>query len=136
MTPKTPLSPADGVLLQHAREMRREMTAPERRLWSASRRDALGVKVRRQVPLGSFIADFYVPAAPLVIEVDGMTHDDASADAARDAWLAARGVVVLRVTNADVTRNLDGVVARVVELVEAPLAPPPQPSPARGEGDA
>lgn len=131
MTQRPSLAACDPALLRRAREMRREMTAPERRLWSALRGAALGAKARRQVPLGPFIADFYIPAARLAVEVDGMTHDDPAADARRDAWLAARGVRVLRVRNEDVMRNLEGVRDRIAALIPAP---PPRPSPARGEG--
>ncbi len=114
--------------------MRREMTPAERRLWRALREAGLGVRVRRQVPLGPFIADFYVPAAKLVIEVDGPTHDHPAADARRDDWFARRGVKVLRVTNADVVGNVEGVLEVVAVLISARRPPPPQPSPARGEG--
>jgi len=111
------------------------MTPGERRLWRALREADLGGRVRRQVPLGPFIADFYVPAAKLVIEVDGATHDDPAADARRDAWLAQRGVHVLRVTNTDVERDVEGVMTGVACLIASRVAPPPQPSPARGEGE-
>ena len=133
--PKTALSPASPDLLTRARALRRDMTPAERRLWRALREAELGVRVRRQVPLGPFIADFYVPAAKLVIEVDGATHDDPAADSRRDAWLAARGVQVLRVTNTDVVRDIEGVMTAIVRLIVSRVAPPPRPSPARGEGE-
>ncbi|MGB3071260.1 MAG: DUF559 domain-containing protein [Ottowia sp.] len=41
-----------------ARDLRRAMTEAERRLWSRLRGDQLGVKFRRQHPLGRYIADF------------------------------------------------------------------------------
>jgi very-short-patch-repair endonuclease len=93
------------------------MTPAERLLWRALREAPLGIRVRRQVPLGPFIADFYIPAAKLAIEVDGATHDDPAADAARDAWFAAHGARVLRVTNDEVKRNLDGVLSAITGLL-------------------
>jgi very-short-patch-repair endonuclease len=134
MTGKTPLSPARPALLVHARTMRRAMTAPERKLWAALRNAKLAVKVRRQVPLGPFIADFYAAAAKRVIEVDGVTHADCAGDASRDAWFAARGVLAIRFVNADVMRNVEGVVRRIAEVIAVRATPSPQPSPARGEG--
>jgi very-short-patch-repair endonuclease len=55
-----------------ARELRRTMTDAEAKLWSRLR-DArlLGTKFRRQVPIGSYIADFCCRNPKLVIEVDG-----------------------------------------------------------------
>jgi very-short-patch-repair endonuclease len=71
-----------------------------------------GYHFRKQVALGTYVADFACLHAGLVIEVDGDTHftDEALLhDANRDAYLAARGLTVLRFTNTDVTRNPDGV---------------------------
>jgi very-short-patch-repair endonuclease len=107
------------------------MTPAERRLWRALREAELGVRVRRQVPLGPFIADFFLPAAKLVIEVDGPTHDDPAADARRDDWFAGRGVQVLRVTNADVVGNVEGVVGQIAAVVAARQPPHPN-TPPRG----
>ena len=121
------------MLVAHARAMRREATSAERVLWRALRDRQLGTRVRRQVPLGPFIADFYLPAFRLVIEVDGETHAAASADVSRDAWFAGNGVRVLRFTNREVLKNLEGVVAAIA--AELPGPPPPRPSPARGEGE-
>lgn len=54
--------------------MRAAPTPSEAALWRALRARQLGVEVRRQVVIGEFIADFVVPAAWLVIEVDGGAH--------------------------------------------------------------
>ncbi|WP_185829168.1 endonuclease domain-containing protein [Sphingomonas ginkgonis] len=40
-----------------------------------------GIRFRRQHAIGPYVADFYCPAAKLVIEVDGNTHDCAEAPA-------------------------------------------------------
>ena len=117
----------------HAREMRREPTEPEIRLWRALSRSQLGgYKFRRQAVIGSFIADFLCPQKALIVEVDGDTHD-VETDRRRDAALIAQGLAVLRVTNADVMRNLDGVLQTIVAaLDETPDRrdrPHPNPSP-------
>ncbi len=58
-----------------ARLLRANPTDAERRLWGRLRRkQILGVQVYRQKPIGNYIADFYAPAARLVIEVDGSQH--------------------------------------------------------------
>ncbi len=88
------------------------------------------------------MADFACLDAKLIIEVDGATHSterEIAHDATRTAALVAQGFAVLRFTNDDVYRNLDGVLEtirlRLVELSAraAGLAdPPPQPAPTIG----
>ena len=89
-----------------ARQMRKAMTPAERTLWYALRdRRFLGLKARRQVPIGPFIVDFLIPDRRLVIESDGSGHG-APRDLQRDQWLAARGFRVLRFWNRDILTNL------------------------------
>ena len=97
-----------------ARKLRREMTFPERLLWSRLRRGGLGVEVRRQVPIGPYVVDFYAPAARLVVEVDGRSHDGrGAADATREAALVALGLRVVRVSNDVVIQDVEAAVAYV-----------------------
>ncbi|MBL9067532.1 MAG: endonuclease domain-containing protein [Sphingopyxis sp.] len=103
--------------LQHpqvytARRLRRAMTLPEVLLWEQLRAQRLGVKFRRQHPVGPYVTDFCSMAIKLVVEIDGEAHDRGAAparDAARDAFLAAQGFEVVRVTAKDVLENMDGV---------------------------
>lgn len=105
----------DPTILQHARDMRREPTEPERRLWQKLRRKQLGsYKFRRQHPNGRFILDFYCHEARLVVEVDGDSHAfQEEYDAARTAWLEAQGLHVLRFSNQAVIQNMDGVLQAI-----------------------
>ncbi len=74
-------------LLSHARALRRDATPAERRLWQGLRRHQVGgLKFRRQVPLGPYIADFYCASARLVIEVDGISHIDPRTRSAMLGW--------------------------------------------------
>lgn len=89
-----------------ARRMRREMSPAERALWYALRsRRFMGLKVRRQVPIGPFIADFYCADHRLIIEADGSGHGSLR-DIERDRWLAAKGFHVLRLWNGDILSDL------------------------------
>ncbi len=98
-----------------ARDMRREPTEAEKRLWEELRdRRLMRLKFRRQVPLGPFIADFVCMEARLVVEVDGSQHGDSVRDQRRDAELAARGFRVLRFWNDDVLRDLTVVCDTIV----------------------
>jgi very-short-patch-repair endonuclease len=113
--------PAGLTLL--ARSLRRNATNAERRLWQGLRRKEVGgLRFRRQVALGGFIADFASFDARLVIEVDGATHstdEELARDAARTAVLAAQGFALRRFTNDEVFHNLEGVLETIrLKLVE------------------
>jgi len=102
-----------------ARELRKESTASEDRLWQALRRKGSGVRFRRQQPIGPFIVDFYCASARLAVEVDGPIHDlQQERDRDRQALLESLGIMVLRLRAEDVERDLDGVVAKVRATVE------------------
>ncbi|WP_162008620.1 DUF559 domain-containing protein [Thermochromatium tepidum] len=96
-----------------SRTLRREMTPPERKLWTALRNDQTGFTFRRQHPIGQYIADFYSRDAQLVVEVDGApAHSSEEAlahDQARDAYLRGLGLEVLRIPAREVLSNLEGV---------------------------
>jgi very-short-patch-repair endonuclease len=64
----------DANLLRHAKAMRRELTAPELKLWLELRAKRFaGAKFRRQVVIGSYIADFACRTPKmLIVEVDGV----------------------------------------------------------------
>jgi very-short-patch-repair endonuclease len=124
--PVTPEEAAPRGLLTRARIMRREPTPAERVLWKALRDKQLhGLKFRRQVPLGPYIVDFYCSTARLVVEVDGVVHADSTTDPARDEWLRARGLRVLRFWNDEVLKNIDGVLIVIAETTRGPLPPTP-----------
>jgi very-short-patch-repair endonuclease len=117
--------------------MRRNPTEPEKRLWRHLSNSQLnGHKFRRQAVVGSYIADFLCSQKALIVEVDGDTHDEAK-DRLRDDLLAQNGYRVLRFTNEDVMRSIDGVLTALAEaLSDTPLRwnrPHPNPSP-EGEG--
>ena len=106
-----------------ARGLRRNATNTERRLWQGLRRKEVGgFRFRRQVALAGSIADFASLDARLVIEVDGSTHstdEELARDIARTAALAAQGFALLRFTNDEVFRNLDGVLETIrLKLIE------------------
>ncbi len=102
------------VLRQRARELRRRATTAEARLWHYLRGGKLGVKVRRQHPIGPFIADFCIVERRLIIEIDGEVHTaQAERDAERSAFLEADGYRVLRVANARVLDETDAVLAEL-----------------------
>ncbi|WP_208509315.1 MULTISPECIES: endonuclease domain-containing protein [Variovorax] len=121
---------------RNARALRREMTDSERKLWSGLRGEQLGVKFRRQHPLGNYIADFACLHPKLIVELDGSQHQaQADYDARRDAFLRAQGFDVLRFGSNDPFVNLEGVLQAIVNrLAELTAACPHPDLPPEGEG--
>ena len=121
-----------------AKRLRGTMTRAETLLWrhlKAHRLSALGF--RRQSPMGNYIADFVAHSRKLIVEIDGESHDFEERirhDIERDAWFASRGYRVLRFTNDDVMKNLEGVVL-VIDQAAALVAPPSLTPPRKGGGN-
>jgi very-short-patch-repair endonuclease len=111
------------------------MSLPEVVLWQALRGSQIAsLRFRRQHPVGPYIADFYCAASRLVVEIDGASHsgpDQERHDRARDRWMAANRVRVLRISASHVLDDeaLGGVLVEIEELAAA--APPPS----TGDGD-
>ncbi len=89
--------------LPFARKLRREMTIAESMLWLALRGSRFkGMKFRRQVPVGPYVADFLCVACQLIVELDGRPHEaeaQKAHDKKRDTYLRAQGFTVLRIPN-------------------------------------
>ncbi len=102
---------------ERARELRREMTPPEREMWRQLRGSAMRVKFRRQHPIGPYIADFYARQASLVIEIDGVdAHSGVEAvahDAVRDRFMREMGLTVIRVPASEWRQNRDSVLESI-----------------------
>lgn len=108
---------ADPRVRTFARQMRRSMTEAETILWSKLKgRQRNGWQFRRQHPVDHFILDFACVKVHLAVEVDGATHsEDAEIryDEQRSAYLWSKGWDMLRVQNADVYDELDGVLSLI-----------------------
>ena len=103
------------LLFSRARAMRQEPTRAEQAMWRLLRgRRFAGLKFRRQVPLGPYIADFACFDPRLIVECDGGQHGGAR-DVARNAWFAAQGFRVVRMWNAEVLDDGDDAAAAILE---------------------
>ena len=101
----------DNKNVTYARELRRNMTPWERKLWYCFLRQ-YPVRFHRQKPIGHYIADFYCAKASLIVELDGGGHyypEAAHKDASRTAELEKEGLAIIRFCNLDIDRNFEGV---------------------------
>ena len=106
-----------------AKELRKNMTPWERKLWYEFLR-SYPVRFQRQKAIGNYIVDFYCARARLVIELDGGGHyepQQQAQDRARSCALERMRLTVLRFSNLDVDRNFDGVCQTIDLAVQRSL---------------
>ena len=123
---KRPLGEADDSLIR-VRSMRQDATPAEKKLWQLLRgRKLSGIKFRRQVWIGRYIADFVAIESKMIIEIDGDTHGrQKNYDDRRTAFLAGEGFSVIRFSNSEVMINIEG----VVQMIDMKLKKSGVPSP-------
>ena len=104
--------------LTYARKLRNASTPFEVILWNQLKISQLGGhKFRRQHVIDHAIVDLFCPAKGLIVEVDGDTHDPAR-DAVRDQRHTALGYATMRFTNAEVGKNMAGVLEVLLERLD------------------
>jgi very-short-patch-repair endonuclease len=127
---------AEVVKTRLARQLRKDSTLAELRLWRYLRSRSLGgFKFVRQEPIGPSVVDFVCRENRFIVEVDGAQHADSKRDAVRDQWLLAHRYRILRVWNNEVLGNIEGVREAIFAAMSAAAPPHPDPLPASGEGE-
>jgi very-short-patch-repair endonuclease len=129
---RRPGKPAPAAIAR-AKRLRKSATVAERLVWEEVRK--LDLNIRRQVPIGPYIADFASHAARLVIEIDGPHHDEPQAKkraAVRTNWLKGAGYRVIRFPENMVRNDLHAVIGRIASQLSSPSPTSP---PSRGKED-
>lgn len=106
-------------LKEQSRELRRNMTEQEKRLWFCFLKD-YPIKIYRQRVIGSYIVDFYCSKAKIVIEIDGSQHytdEGMNYDENRTNAINDFGVEVIRFSNYDVNTNFEGVCMEIDKVI-------------------
>ena len=107
-----------------ARELRAHLTDAERILWAGLRvLKKAGLHFRRQAPFGQYTVDFACHGAKLIVELDGDQHGtdrNVAYDAARTAYLSARGYTVIRFANWEVLKERQRVLDYILHVAQSP----------------
>ena len=121
---------------EQSQDLRKKLSPPERRLWKCLRRKQFrGLYVRRQHPIGPYIADFFIPDLKLVIELDGSSHDSRlERDRARDCYLKEQGYEVLRFQNRDILYRINDILEYLWNYCEERMEDPLPRRPGEGKG--
>ena len=111
---------ASHLLFENAKNLRNNMTGAEMMLWMHIREGINGFKVRRQHPIGLYVADFYCHKARLIIELDGSIHnlkDIQIQDKDRQKDLERWGYHVIRFTNKEIQEGIDRVIDEIRKTI-------------------
>jgi len=103
-----------------ARKLRQTSTTPEVKLWKYLRnRRFMGLKFRRQFPVGPYVVDFVCLSHKLVIELDGGQHaEQLNYDNQRTEYLKHFGFTVLRFWNTDVFCQFDVLLEKIRQCID------------------
>ncbi len=100
-----------------AKGLRDKMTLSEKALWEElEKNNLMGIKFRRQHPIGIYIVDFYSHKLKLIIELDGKYHQNKKQqilDDERTTFLEFNGLKVLRFKNEEILENMETVIQRI-----------------------
>ncbi len=110
------------ILQPLAKQLRNNLTKAEACLWKyvLSAKQLRGYQFRRQRPVLHYIADFLCKELMLIVEVDGVTHDNEVAfrkDKLRENELTKVGFKVVRFTDEEVLKNIAGVKAALESII-------------------
>ena len=111
---------ASHLIFANAKQLRKSMTDAETVLWTHLKKGINGFKIRRQHPIGLYIADFYCHKSKLIIEIDGSIHNEPGikeADNARQKELERWGYTIIRFTNQEVTEKIEEVIKIITEKI-------------------
>ena len=103
------------------------MTETEIRLWNRLKRKQINdLRFYRQRPIGKYIVDFFCPTRKIILEIDGGQHYEKTGeekDIKRDEFMKEQGYTVLRFTNLEVYKNIEGVMEAIAEATKSPFIP-------------
>ena len=111
----------DSTNVKRAKQLRKDMTPWERKLWFLFLKD-YPIRFQRQKCIDNYIVDFYCFQAKIVVELDGGGHYDPEAekyDQHRTKVLENYGLKVLRFCNTDIDKNFYGVCTVIDNEVKA-----------------
>ncbi|WP_297038343.1 endonuclease domain-containing protein [uncultured Dialister sp.] len=106
-------------IIRYAKELRKNMTEHERKLWFTFLKDH-PLRFSRQKVMDTYILDFYCHRAKLAIEIDGSQHYEErqeNYDFERTAYLKKLGILVVRYTNRDISLHFNEVKADIDRIL-------------------
>ena len=112
--------PKNKLLTDRAKSFRKRGVLSEVLFWKAFKdKKKIGFDIDRQVIIGNYIVDFFIPEFGLVFEIDGNSHDDQEEyDTERDNFMQSFNLQVVRIKDADVKKNIGEVYKNVLKIIK------------------
>jgi very-short-patch-repair endonuclease len=110
----------DHALIKKAKELRKNMTPAERKLWYEFLRK-YPVRFLNQKVLDGYILDFYCAKARFCVEMDGYQHmsvTNREHDAVRTGLLNRYGISVIRFSNDEINYRFEEVCEKIEQKVK------------------
>ena len=115
-----PMKSSSATIL-NARSLRKSQTYPEKLIWERLRnRRFMGLKFRRQFPIGIYITDSYCPEKDLIIEINGKIHDRKEQkiwDYDREMNLKSEEFNIIRFKANDVIDDIESVLLKLAKYI-------------------
>lgn len=118
---------AGNIIFERAAELRANPTPMEEHLWHFLSNSRLGVRFKRQHPVGNYIADFYCHSIKLVIEIDGSVHNTEEQkliDKEKDEFYQSVGIRVVRITNKTLNNSTEEVLNNIKRMLNSENSTP------------
>ncbi len=97
-------------LKKYAQDNRKAGNLSEALLWLQLKGTKMKYNFHRQKPIGNYIVDFFCPKLNLVIEIDGVSHDDKrESDVVRETYLKSLGLNLIRFDDREIKLQMDSV---------------------------
>lgn len=104
--------------ISRRKTLRKTQTIEESVIWNMVRNNKFGVRFKRQVSIGIYIADFYCSEKRLVIEIDGSQHlDSVEYDKERENYFSSLGIRTIRFWNNDIHANLESIYTKIESII-------------------
>ena len=111
-------------LKEKARELRKNMTPQERKLWNIIKnREFYGYRFLRQYIIAPYIVDFICKKEKIIIEIDGSQHNEPEKikyDNERTEYLISKNYKVIRFWNNEIDENIEGVYEKLKDVFKIP----------------
>src|SRR3989338_8267136 len=101
--------PKNKLLTDRAKDLRKAGNLSEVIFWQTFKnKKKLGFDIDRQVIIGNYIVDFFIPELGLVFEIDGSSHDNKiEYDSERDSFMQSLNLQVVRISDIDIKNNVN-----------------------------
>jgi len=112
--------PKNKLLKERAKELRKAGNLSEVIFWQIFKdKKKIGFDIDRQVIIGNYIVDFFIPELGLVIEIDGSSHDEKiEYDEERDNFMESLNLQIIRILDIDVKKNIQSVYSFIVKVIQ------------------